>query len=432
MFEQLNFRVNFNNADYSKLSFSNEDKKILKELGKQVAEIAARPIMAERKQLWIDHNKLKKTRPVILCDPENGWNEIILESDIKCQNSIARHWEDHLRKLIFWGNEINDDCVILPNFNLPYIYKEKQWGVAGSTKIQSAKKTAEGGAAYHIETVLEDYAQIKDITKPELYIDYKTTETLLATAQEIFNGDLAVRINTIWFWSIGLTDEFIFLRGMDKLFYDFYDQPESVHQVMELLYQGTMERLDFLEKENLFCLNNDDSFVGSGGQGCIDTLPSADFAGKVQTKDMWGLAESQVTVGVSPDMFAEFIFPYQKKIMERFGLSCYGCCEPLDKRIDLVKTVANLRRVSVSAWADKQIMADKLKHDYIYSLKPSPSHLAVPVMDAGFVRKEIKEALNIAKGNCLELIMKDNHTLGKNPENLKNWVKIVREEIESM
>ena len=432
MFEQLNFRVNFNNADYSKLSFSNEDKKILKELGKQVAEISARPIMAERKQLWIDHNKLKKTRPVILCDPENGWNEIILESDIKCQNDIARYWENQLRKAIFWGNEINDDCVILPEFKLPYVYKEKQWGVAGSTKVQSAKKTAEDGEAYHIETVLEDYSQIKDITKPELHLNYKTTESVLAIAREIFDGDLEVKLDTVWFWSIGLTDEFVFLRGMEKLMYDFYDKPESVHQVMELLYEGTLEKLDFLERENLLCLNNNDAFVGSGGMGFIDTLPAADFTGKVRTKDMWGLAESQVTVGVSPEMFKEFIFPYQKKLMERFGLSCYGCCEPMDKRFEIVKTVPNLRRVSVSAWANKQIMAEQLKHDYIYSMKPTPSDLAVPVMDQEFVRKQIKEALSITKHNCLELIMKDNHTLGKNPENLKNWVKIVRAEIESM
>ena len=432
MFEQLNFRVNFNDADYSDLCFSNEDKMILKELGKQVAEIAARPIMGVRKQLWTDHNSLKRTRPVLLCDPENGWNEIILESHIKCKNSVARYWEDHLRKLIYWGNEIDDDCVILPHFDLPHVYKEIQWGVAGSTKLQSSKKTSEEGKAYHIETVLEDFSQIKDLTKPQIYVDYKTTESLLTIAHEIFDGDLEVRLNTVWFWSFGLTDEFVFLRGMEKLMFDFYDEPEAVHQVMSLLYQGTMEKLDWLETNNLFSLNNDNTFVGSGGIGFIDSLPPADFTGKVKTKDMWGLAESQVTVGVSPAMFKEYIFPYQKKLMERFALSCYGCCEPLDERFDIVKSVPNLRRVSVSAWANKQIMSDKLKHDYIYSLKPSPAPLSVPVLDQEFARVEIKEALKIAKDNCLELIMKDNHTLGNNPDNLKNWLKIVREEIESM
>ncbi|EGO63013.1 hypothetical protein [Acetonema longum] len=433
MFEQLNFRLNFNDADYSDLHFPSEDKNILRELGKQVAEIAARPVMEERKQLWLKHNKLEKTRPVLLCDPENGWNELIPESQIRCKNSIARHWEDHLRKQIFWGNEMNDDYVVEALFNLPYIYEEKSWGVAGSTKKASQKKTAEEGKAYHIETILEDFSQIKDITKPQLTIHYQTTESLLATAQELFDGSLNCRINTVWFWSFGLTDELVFLRGLEKLMYDFCDEPEHIHAVMKILFQGMQDKLDFLETNHLLCLNNDGTYVGSGGMGFIDTLPAKDFAGTVRTKDMWGLAESQVTVGVSPGMFKEFIFPYQKPLMERFGLTCYGCCEPMDARFDIVKAAANLRRVSVSPWANKEIMAAKLKHDYIYSLKPSPSNLALPVMDEAVARKELKEALKIAGeyDNCLEIIMKDNHTLGNNPENIKNWVKIAREEIES-
>ncbi len=432
MFEQLNFRVNFNAADFSDLSFTAEEKTILQELARQVAEIADRPVMGDRKKLWISHNKLERTRPVVLCDPENGWNELITENQIQCRNSVARYWENHLRKQIFWGNEMHDDYVVEPYFNLPYVYSEKPWSVANATKVQTMKKTAEQGKAYHIETVLEDYSQIKDITKSELSIDHKTTEQLLALAHEVFDGILEVRLNTVWFWSFGLTDDLVFLRGMEKLMFDFYDEPECVHEVMTLLCNGTMERLDFLENSSLLCLNNDGSFVGSGGMGFIDTLPAADFAGKVRTKDMWGLGESQVTVGISPAMFEEFIFPYHKKLMERFGLTCYACCEPMDHRFDIVKAVPNLRRVSVSPWANKQLMADKLKHDFIYSMKPSPSHLAVPKMDETVVRNEIREALRITRDNCVELVMKDNHTLGNNPENIKNWVRIVREEIEAI
>ena len=65
MFEQLNFRVNFNNADYSDLHFSEAEKTALRELAKQVAEIAARPVMQDRKNLWIRHNKLEVTRPLL-------------------------------------------------------------------------------------------------------------------------------------------------------------------------------------------------------------------------------------------------------------------------------------------------------------------------------------------------------------------------------
>ena len=432
MFEHSNIRVNFNKADYSKPDIAPADRKILRRLAGEVAEIAARPEMKERERLWREHNDLKKTRPLILCDPEHGWNEIIPDEQVECTNSIARHWEVNLRKQIFWGNEMHDDYPVTAFFNLPLISTETPWNIKGSDIEVTDKSYMADGGAYHIDTVLENYEQLKDIVKPELTIERELTERLYTLASEIFDGLLETRINTVWFWSIGLTDEFTFLRGMDRLFMDFYDAPDRIHELMRILFEGVNEKLDYLEQEELLSLNNDETYVGSGGIGYTEDLPAADFSGKVRTKDMWGLAESQVTVGVSPEMFAEFIFPYQKKLMERFGLSCYGCCEPMDDRFDIVKEAGNLRRVSVSPWANPAIMSEKLKHDYIFSLKPNPSHLAVPQVDEELIRRETRKFLNTAKNNCLELIMKDNHTLGGNRENVKTWTRIVGEEIDRL
>jgi hypothetical protein len=97
-----------------------------------------------------------------------------------------------------------------------------------------------------------------------------------------------------------------------------------------------------------------------------------------------------------------------------------------------VRRTKNLRRVSVSNWADKAIMAEKLGKDFIYSSKPNPVHLATATINEEEARKEAKLILETAKDNHLEMIMKDNHTLGKNRENVKDWVKIVREEMAKM
>jgi len=148
MFEHLNFIVNFHAADYSGLNIPAKDREILSELGKYVAEIANRPIMEERKKLWTDHNALKETRPVILCDPENGWNEIITDDDIKCSNNIARHWECELRKQVFWGDEMGDDYVVEPFFNSVHIYSETPWGVQGVTQLSTEfHRLEDGGVA---------------------------------------------------------------------------------------------------------------------------------------------------------------------------------------------------------------------------------------------------------------------------------------------
>jgi hypothetical protein len=65
-------------------------------------------------------------------------------------------------------------------------------------------------------------------------------------------------------------------------------------------------------------------------------------------------------------------------------------------------------------------------------MKPSPSYLALPTIDEDFIRKDLKAALLTTKDNCVELVMKDNHTLGNNPENIKRWARIAREEIEAL
>jgi hypothetical protein len=51
---------------------------------------------------------------------------------------------------------------------------------------------------------------------------------------------------------------------------------------------------------------------------------------------------------------------------------------------------------------------------------------------AELVRKDLREALRATRDNCVELVMKDNHTLGNNPGNITRWVQIAREEIEAL
>ena len=65
------------NLTIKDLKIPKEDKNILRELAEKVALIAQTTEMKERCELWRRHNQLEKTRPLIFCDPEWGWNEII-------------------------------------------------------------------------------------------------------------------------------------------------------------------------------------------------------------------------------------------------------------------------------------------------------------------------------------------------------------------
>jgi hypothetical protein len=127
-------------------------------------------------------------------------------------------------------------------------------------------------------------------------------------------------------------------------------------------------------------------------------------------------------------MFEEFVFPYQVPILDRFGLNCYGCCEPLHSRWHVVKRFPRLRRVSVSPWADAAKMAEFLGADYIYSYKPSPADLARETLDEDRIRAELRHILEITRPCRVEVIMKDNHTIGNNPQNVIRWCRIAQEE----
>lgn len=50
-----------------------------------------------------------------------------------------------------------------------------------------------------------------------------------------------------------------------------------------------------------------------------------------------------------------------KKWLEKFGLTYYGCCEPLHNKIEILQQVKNLRKISISPRADIKIAAKKFK-----------------------------------------------------------------------
>ena len=404
------------------IKVSPSDQQVLRSLAGELAKLASREIEREKADLWRRHNALEPTRPVIFCDPENGWNEIITPDQIQCAGQLARSWETHLRKEIFWADSMGDDKVVEPVLRVRHVYTESDWG------MHETVTRTEAQGSYKWDPPLTSYDLLDQLHFPAIEVDHEAAERLLALARRTFDGLLAVELNTQWWWTLGMTWTLINLRGLTQFMMDLYDHPDELHRLMGILRDGHLSKLDFLEENNLLSLNNDNTYVGSGGFGFTGELPQADFSGRVRLIDMWGFCESQESVGVSPEMFEEFIFPYQAPIMERFGINCYGCCEPLDNRWHVVKRFPRLRRVSVSPWADAEKMAENLGADYIYSYKPTPADLARPNIDANRIRAELRRAMDIAKDCRLEVIMKDNHTLANTPSNATRWCRIAREE----
>jgi len=137
---------------------------------------------------------------------------------------------------------------------------------------------------------------------------------------------------------------------------------------------------------------------------------------------------AQIFGSVSSAMHEEFDIAYQKRLMEPFGLVYYGCCEPLDKKIDIVKQIPHLRKITVTPWANADIAAEAIGRDYVVALKPNPANVGA-AFDREVIRKEVKHLLDACyRNNCnCELTLKDISTVAHDPAHLEVWEQTVME-----
>jgi hypothetical protein len=397
------------------LTITQAEREVLRRLGERVMALSTRQIEAEKKVLWTRKNALQAARPVILCDPEFSWREIIPESTLECTHALARHWEHRLRKEIFWGEKMGDDRVVESRFTVGWVFKRTFWGPDTSS--------------VNPQPTLKDLNDLSGLQFQTITVDRDATTEVVHLAREVFDRVMPVKLREKWYWSLGLTRELIQLRGIGQYMKDIKENPDGVHNLMSFLRDGTLDLITFLENAGLYSLNNEGDYIGSGGFGWTSQLPARDYQGTARSKDLWALFESQDTQGLSPELFDEFVLQYQKPVMARFGLVCYGCCEPISERWHLLKGVPNIRRVSVSPDCDRAKMAEALQDKYVYSCRPNPAILSTSVFDEAAARQDVRDILEKAKGCHLEIIMKDHDTIQQDPARAIAWCKLAKEEI---
>lgn len=406
---------------------SPSDRDILRRLAGRVREIADLPEMAPRKQRLYDLNALKADRPVVLCYPEGSWAELMpLDDVLECEDRKLRHMEAQLRRQIYWWEHIGDDHALEPWFDVGWAADGGNFGVQ-STKTHGANR-----GSYIWDPPIKDFERDFDklhFRRPS--VDRQASEADFALADGLFGDLLPPKRRCYMVWSVGLTWTAIDLIGMEKLMLAMYDEPDNLHRFMQFLSDEMMNYLTWCETAGVLEVKNRNDYVGSGGVAYTDELPSADYreGDRVKLRDIWGFGESQETVGVSPRMFGEFVFPYQAPLLAKFGLTCYGCCEPVHQRWDYIKTISNLRRVSVAPWADQEKMAEHLGSSYVFSRKPNPAMICASFNEDA-IRADVRRTLDIAGAGPLEIIMKDTHTVQNCPDRITRWVRIALSEVD--
>lgn len=89
----------------------------------------------------------------------------------------------------------------------------------------------------------------------------------------------------------------------------------------------------------------------------------------------------------------------------------------------MISKIPNLRKISVTPWADVDSACEQIGEKYVVASKPNPSALAYNHIDEEAVYEEIsKIALAIKRNNCsADIVLKDITTVKYNPANLIKW-----------
>jgi hypothetical protein len=409
------------------------DREILRGLASELAEIAALPIQEKVKKQWYALNALKPERPMYLIGEDMHlftqlpWNELEYNDELKnrCTDEFAQWMETVLRRQIYMWNHVRDDYVYEPCFHVPMKIEGISWGVeVEEDVIQQGEGSDVYSHRYH--DLLRTEEDLDKLKMPHVRLNKKETAIREEKAHDVMDGILEVKMDG-YAPSHDLWDDLVRWRGLDNMFYDMVDRPEFIHKTIDKLTQIQNAILDQCEEQNLLSTAHIPNNVAGYW---TDLLPQKDFdPKKVRVKDIWGCGKAQIFATVSPEVHNEFDIEYSKGWYERFGLVVYGCCEPLDDRLEYVKRIKNVRKISISPWVKNRAKAaEELGSDYIFWAKPSPSFLEETAWDPVKIKEDILDYINICQrfNTPLELALKDVSTVSCKPENLWEWSRIMR------
>jgi len=409
-----------------------KDRSILRQLAGQLAEIASLPVHQETIQGWKRANDLQRGKPMIWIN-EIPWHEMNVDDELTLQTSdlFLREVEGQLRMTRYQWRHMPGDMVVEGVFYCPLVIQDTGFGI---TEDVDTVKTDDASSVvsrrFHLQIQREE--DLEKIRTPHVAYDAEATERNYQSLVGLF-GDILpiVKRGAPGFW-FAPWDELIRWWGVQEAMVDMVNRPELVHHAMDRLVNAYLSRLDQYEALGLLSLNNTNVRIGSGGLGYTDELPQRDFRpAYVRTRDLWGCATAQIFSGVSPKMHMEFALQYELRWLRRFGLNYYGCCEPLDLKVDMLKVVPNLRKISMSPWIDPDRAVANMGDRYVFSYKPNPAVFAEDNWHPEKARAELESLLAKARGCIVEVIMKDISTVRYKPQRLWEWAAMAREVTEA-
>jgi len=412
------------------------ERTILRELAKRQAEIAALPVMAERAKLWADVNDgVAGARPPFAIEAWTFGRDFMPADLMQCKSALGLQLEYGFRYAIRHHEILNDDHVCPGTIDMGWHVTTDEYGIEIET---TTRKDSEGVVTgYHFDCPITDLCDGFDMVKPSTFsVNREETMAHKAFLEETFGDIMPVVIRSGVYGRTSITQRLMRLISMENFFIAMYDCPDKVHGIMTLLRDNAMRQSKWAESEGLLVANTGNLNTCGTCYNFSSDAPGKDAApGEVKLTDMWAPMDSQETVGVSPELFHELIFPYYKSLAELYGRVYWGCCEPADPIWeDSISSLPNLKAVSISRWANQDYMAEALNNrNIVFSRKPNPNILGVgKELDEDAWRSELRSTLEATAGKNVpvQFVVRDVYTMSGNLAKAGRAVALAKAEID--
>ena len=403
---------------------NDRDIAVLRELAKQYVEVCADPAQGVRRNLWRQHNSLKKTRPLIYVRAF-AWCEMP-QAHCLCEDSFYREYEDILRYNLFW-HSLGDDSVLEPWITVKAVKECSGWGVESVRRMPEQER-----GAFKYDYAIKELDDVRKLRKPWHGIDEKETRKRVSRLQDAIGDILTIDCDrSPYNYSIALTGDLGMLRGIEVLMLDMVDHPEWLHGLVQFMADGVAAVYDQAEAAGDWGLSPH-GYTNQAMAYAEELDDPAPNTRGVSRKRLWCYGHSQDFTGVSPAMQEEFILQYQLPVLKRFGLVAFGCCEDLTNKIDMLRQIPNLRRIAVTPFADAARCAEQIGQDYVLGYRPSPTDMVSSGFDPDRIRSILRRDLEACRDCHMDITLKDVETVQGDPDRVPKWVTITREVIDKV
>ena len=397
-----------------------KDRQRLRELARRQLEFANSPENEIILKKWDALANNRRETPTVRLLFSNFPHEVVTPR-LQCESEAARGIEANLLSTLVGRELFDDDTPISPTYDIARSAWASPFGA-------SPKRTrAQSGGGYHIEPIIEDLEEDLELLRGGSFgVDLEATQRRVDIANEIFGDILPVRL-VLPSLTGSITNPLVHLMSMETFYLSMYDCPDALHEVMEMATRVYEGYYDYLEQNKLLLPTHGISPVAQESFAFNSELP-ADKAEK--TTDVWGFLESQETTAVSPETFGEFVFPYQDRMVKRYGLLSYGCCERVDAIWpDYLSKWKNLRKLSVSPFNDERKIGEYLRgSNVVYYSKPRAEFVTrAGSMDEDALRKYFKEVCECASGCLFEMAQREVGTIFGDIGRGRRYVEIAKE-----